>query len=184
MSLINDALKRAKQAQGDASPPPPELHLRPVEPSPYRRHGLSLMLPLSLGVVALFVLLLVWLSSRDSAPVRARQAEPAPVADNARPEPLTVEVSPQAQLAGTNSSAQAAATSTNNPATVNPPEPEKPAPLKLQGIIFNPRSPSTVISGKTLFAGDRIRDFKVTSITRDSVTLVSPDQKLVLSLDQ
>jgi hypothetical protein len=182
MSLINDALKRAKQAQGDAPPPTPELHLRPVEPSPYRRHGLGLMLPAAFGLVALCVLFLVWERSRDSTAVRARQSEAAPIAEAPKAQPPKAEVAPPPQPRGTNSSGYAAANSGTNGASVVS-EPEKPAPLKLQGIVYNPRSPSAVISSKVVFVGDRIRDYKVNAITRDSVTLVSLDQKLVLNLD-
>src|SRR5438270_14012455 len=102
MSLINDALKRANQAQGEAPPPAPELHLRPVEPSPCRRHGLGVMLPAALGLVALCILFLVWQWSRNTSAVRARQPDPVPSAETARPEPQTVEVAAQPQPAGTN----------------------------------------------------------------------------------
>ncbi len=68
MSLINDALKRAREAQQQARPtllPGPQL--RPVEPAQQARHGLGLLLPVALGVVALFGLFLVWRQRRDAA---------------------------------------------------------------------------------------------------------------------
>jgi hypothetical protein len=54
--------------------------------------------------------------------------------------------------------------------------------LKLQGVVYNPRRPSAVISGKTLFIGDRIRDFRVVAISQESVTLTGAGQTNVLSL--
>jgi hypothetical protein len=61
MSLINEALKRAKEAQRQAPPPPsPQMQFRPVEPSQHPRHGLSLIVPVALTVVALLALFFVW----------------------------------------------------------------------------------------------------------------------------
>src|SRR5512139_917391 len=80
MSLINDALRRAKKAQEHAPVPPPDLPFRPVEPSQQRNwRGLGLLLPAALAVVACLVLFLVWQwvhRSGDSTPteVAARTA--------------------------------------------------------------------------------------------------------------
>ncbi|HEY5909750.1 MAG TPA: hypothetical protein VJA21_04000 [Verrucomicrobiae bacterium] len=62
MSLINDALKRAKAAQEDApSPPPSSLQLRPVADTEIiARRGAGLLLPLALAIVALLILFFVW----------------------------------------------------------------------------------------------------------------------------
>jgi hypothetical protein len=64
------------------------------------------------------------------------------------------------------------------------PEPPKATPLKLQGILFNPTRPSAVINGKPLFVGDRIREFKVIAISRDSATLASSGETNVLNLSE
>jgi hypothetical protein len=64
------------------------------------------------------------------------------------------------------------------------PEPPKPAPLTLQGIVFNPRRPSVVINGKTLFVGDRIGQFRVAAIRPDSATLVASGRTNLLSMEQ
>ena len=61
MSLINDALKRAKAAQQQTPPPPVNLPFRPVEPAPvYIRRGLGLAMPVTLTIVACLALLLLW----------------------------------------------------------------------------------------------------------------------------
>jgi hypothetical protein len=70
---------------------------------------------------------------------------------------------------------------TNAPALV-PPSPPKPAPLRLQAIVFNPKRPSAMISGKTLFIGDKLGDQRVVAIDKDSVTLAGAGQPKVLSL--
>ena len=57
-----------------------------------------------------------------------------------------------------------------------------PKNARLQGIIFNPKSPSAIINGKTVFVGDRVGYARVASIARDSVTLEIDEQKLVLAV--
>jgi hypothetical protein len=61
-------------------------------------------------------------------------------------------------------------------------EAPKLAPLKLQGITYDRRRPSAVISGRTVFVGDRLRDMRVVSIQADSATLVGQGRTNVLSL--
>ena len=61
MSLINDALKRAKEVQEQVPPPATAgPQFRPAEPEPYARHGIGLMVPVAFALVALLTLLLVW----------------------------------------------------------------------------------------------------------------------------
>ena len=58
----------------------------------------------------------------------------------------------------------------------------KPAPLRLQSIIYNPARPSAMIGGKFLFIGDSIQGFRVTAIGQEAVTLIGGGQTNVLSL--
>ncbi len=213
MSLINDALKRAKQAQQQAAPSDsPGPHLRPVEPIPYVRHSVEFLVPATLAVMALLCLFFVWrwanqrgsMNKEERAKVRALTA-PAPVPQTVSlPDPpkvapstnvhedLSLASNPsseapaiprQAQPTAVSEAVQAdtAATQAVNSAVQEVP---KLPPLKLQGIVFSPTRPSAVINGKPLFKGDRIRDFKVVAIGKDSVTLVSPGQTNVLNLPE
>jgi hypothetical protein len=59
----------------------------------------------------------------------------------------------------------------------------KPPPPKLQAVIFNPRNPSAVIDGHTVFRGDRLGALRVTKITVNSATLVGEGQTNVLTLE-
>src|SRR2546425_13242848 len=104
MSLINDALKRAKQAQQQAPPTPGSgLQFRPVEPSQrvkLRYDRVALLLVVVLGVPAL---LLIWLWPHKSAASKAAGASteavvaakeisaptPAPAAAAVQPAPAT-----------------------------------------------------------------------------------------------
>jgi hypothetical protein len=222
MSLINDALKRAKEAQHQ---PPhaeaPSLQFRPVEPSQTARHSVGLLVPFGLAGIALLLLVLVWERAQErrmnaeagnsrqieatrtvrvspaiapvTAPVSATPAVPAangvgaiPVSAtvaSAQPKPST---SPEP---GAGTAPVAATPTASSPSATNSaPAPETPAPkpttLKLQSILFGSRKPSAMINGKPLFLGDRIGQFRVTSISEDSVTLVGAGQTNILSLNQ
>lgn len=220
MSLINDALKRAKDAQQDAPAPvhsgPP---LRPIETEMLVRHGVGLGIPILLALVALLILFFVWQYAprrnttgetsvaATEAQVRARtlpeqsaveSAKPTslPVAEQNTPQSPTAKITPtestassQAPQPGAPSPAAAkvetnTATSDTNSGVVVPQEPPKPALPKLQGIVFDPKRPSAVISGKTLFVGERIGGFRLAAITQESVTLVGGGQTNILTLEQ
>jgi hypothetical protein len=54
--------------------------------------------------------------------------------------------------------------------------------LKLQGIYYRLSSPTVLINGQTLTAGDSIQGVRVVKIERESVTLEMAGQKKVLIL--
>ena len=170
MSHINDALKRAQEAQQENPPTTPPLEFRPVEPDqqPPRR-STTLLVGLSLVIVAILglsSLLVYFISQSDSSTlqVAARVIDPplAPLAavSNAPAEPKT------------NAAVDVAA------AVVTPPAP----PMKLQGIFFNPRNPSALVSGQSVSLGDHVGGFRVVGISPVAVTLVSATATNVLSL--
>ncbi|HWX20827.1 MAG TPA: hypothetical protein VN578_13090 [Candidatus Binatia bacterium] len=179
MSLINDALKRAKETQQHAPSPSPGPQLRPAEPAQYARHSLGLIVPVGLAIVALLGLFLAWRLFQKQAPadpveVRAQtpaDAPPTPVSPAAAPvSTAPASVSSDASNAPTNSS------------VATEPAPPKPAPLRLQVIVYNPARPSAMISGKTVFIGDRIGEFRVVAINKESATLTGAGQTNVLNL--
>jgi len=230
MSLINDALKRAKQAQRDTPPPHlPAPHFRPVEPAPApSRHGVGILLPLSLAAVALLTLLLLWeLARRDNSSEQvqpkavvevAARSLPAPGALPTRlpsttPDPVSPAVTntgaPSKAVAGkpiergvaapeqstspnstpatvslsTNLIASSSDTPDTNRATSTAPAVPEPIPLKLQGIVFNPRRPSAMINGRIMFVGDRIRDLRLAAIRPGDVLLIGAGRTNLLSLE-
>ena len=219
MSLINDALKRAKQARPQTPPlATSNLPLRPVEPGPQAaRHGIGLLLPVSLALVALLTLLLLWeLSRRESPSAPVQQTRPLAVAartlPSAEPAPAKVEppsspspdstaisaksatgsgiegtaaaptfsTSPTTAPAGTNSTSTRQDDIETNAVPVTEPA---PPPLRLQSIIFNPRRPSAMISGRIVFVGDYIRDLRVAAIRQDYVSLIGTGRTNILSLE-
>ncbi len=237
MSLINDALKRAKDAQQDAPKPPnPGPPLRPVEDENLVRRSVGLVIPAALAIVALLILFLVWqYASRtktahqgqtlaSEARARTLPGQTAPPAtspaegaeQNLTPsKPKPADAAPATmptQSSGANSTLAPAATSqapeqavakqtNSSPVTAVKPdasssnapsnttavavtEPVKPLLPKLQGIVFNPKRPSAVINGKTLFLGERVAGFRVTAIGKDTATIVGGGQTNVLMLEE
>ncbi|MBP9903757.1 MAG: hypothetical protein IT579_05020 [Verrucomicrobia subdivision 3 bacterium] len=196
MSLINDALKRAKQTQLQRPPPTPPLQFRPVEPgqpNPVRTPLLFVGLALALILVIALGGLVVWFVAQKSAnglrvAARTTNEATAPVAEDAKvgliatPKPasvIPVEPAPVSAPAGL-----PVATGTNALQVTKTVEPPKALATKLQGIAFHPIRPSAIVNGKTVLVGDRVDDFRVLVITRRSVTLASPGATNVLSLSE
>lgn len=186
MSLINDALKRAKESQPATTPAPePEQPMKPVEPAtaPPTSRGMP---PYFLPAVLIVLSGACWFLIKGWETKRQAGVYPAPVEVKAReiaPAPGTEAANASRQFALTESS-QAATSSVA--ATVAPePAPEPPRPqtvFRLQGIFYRPSSPSAVINTKTVFIGDIVDEAKVKSIDRQSVTLVHDGQTKVLTL--
>ncbi len=180
MSLINDALKRATQAQpaaplpGETSPPMQPVTHRPTRSMP------AYFVPVLLLTLSLSCWFFVkaWGTRRPdlirssldaiSTSVAAREPEPPPASAPLDTPPV-----------GTNSPVPA---STNDvPPPPQPPKPPAP-PFKLQGIFYRPSRPAALVNTKTVYVGDKVGAAKVKAITQESVTLEIGGQTLVLTL--
>jgi len=214
MSLINDALNRAKQAQQNNPPPPPDLPFRPADPSPPQSSGRPILLIVVvlvvLGLAALLVVLAWPKRGAERTVADAMQSEapavetitpsaeapptnPVPVVEPAfetpPPEPAPAVVPPPATVepaTPTNTPVVAATNDSPTNVTVAAADttPPKPALPKLQGIFYRPERPSAVVSGKNVFIGSRVGEFHVLAITKESVTVGSATQTNVLSLGE
>jgi hypothetical protein len=204
MSLINDALKRAKQ-QHDQNQPPPfrGAPLHTIPPAPKTNHlPLVIVALLFALVLALVGLRLALHNKKTDAPktVSENKVE-IPLDPNAtapafiRPHdaPATPPPQPVAAPAPAPTPAPApviahpvAATpvAAPAPAVETPPvvEPKYFPPLRLQGVLFRPDHPGAIINGRTLFVGDKISGALVTAITRDKATVVFDGVTNVLQL--
>jgi hypothetical protein len=161
MSLINDALKQARQSQ-QPNQADGQLPLRPVAPAPPR--AAHWMLPLAVIALVGAAVFFIWLAlaGHKTPPAKAQELsakQPAPPAP-----PVAI---------ATNTPAVS-----NNVAAV----PSLLPPPKLQGIIYGQKS-WAIVDGKTVYVGDSVDNFRVKEISPNSITLESPDgseKKLVL----
>jgi len=203
MSLINDALKRATQAQPSATSarePEKEMELAP----PHRAVGIpGYFTPVLLFVVcgACWFLAKGWNGSRQ--PGLAQLITPEPIVAQAREiqedlppaEGVELPVPSNRQFALNDTPApreiaqpqtiQVAETPrAKDPSvlTVSARELPSAAQFKLQGIFYRPSGPSAVINSKTVFVGDTIADAKVKAISQLSVTLDLGSETKVLTL--
>jgi hypothetical protein len=185
MSLINEALKRAKQAQQENPATPPPLEFRSEEPgqiSPRRTTllivGITLLVVMILGMAGM----LIWFvaQSNSALPVVARVADAPLAAAASAPEITPANVPPvsaplpfeRPEPLNTNSA----------PAMAEVVAEIQPPALKLQGIFFNPSRPSVVVNGKTIYLGDRVSGFRLIAVSPVAATFVSATETNVLSL--
>jgi len=211
MSLINDALKRAKQAQQQpaAAPPAAPIQFRPVEPEAPPPRGPAVALPVTLAGAALLILLCAWIfvrrgaepklvaakprasgsesaaraaqsESEKAAPEPAAPEQVAVVGTQPTPKPSAIPTAPQSD-SGSHAASPGAVASVPAATDVIIPQPE-PLKFRLEAIIFNPKRPSAMIGGRTVFIGDRVSDYRVVSITQTTATLIGAGRTNILTL--
>jgi type IV secretory pathway VirB10-like protein len=187
MSLINDALKRAK-VQQQSSPDAPRMQFRPVEAArpPVKKNHTVIWIAVVImaGLIIGFVFRQLTRENKNAAPkeVKAREIVPA--------KPIPQETAPTAQ-------APAAATTASTPNSARHESPsqdvaavpiirqEEPRIVpKLQAVVFDLKHPSAIINGRSVFVGDRVNDLRVVAISQESVTLAGNGQTNVLVLGE
>jgi hypothetical protein len=153
MSLINDALKRARQSQQNP-PPAGRPPLRPTEPDD--NSNLAWLLPaiiIFLIVVACFFIGLAMANRTVNNIVNA----PEPAVSTTQP----VEVISPAPM----------------PPAIQPVVSNELPVFKVQGIGYDPLKPWAIINNQTVYLGDSIGGFHVKSISKYRVTLTGADGK-------
>jgi hypothetical protein len=170
MSLINDALKRARQAQpgGVQNPLPP---LPPASGRPAAA-GLWLLPAIVIFLVAAAIFLFGLAMAHRSAH-KDLTALLNPVAAAAAAQPAVAVAQPAA------APSPAAPTLIKAPAAVTLPKPPPPNLPRLQGIFYSPSAPAAILDGKTVRPGDSFLQYRVTEITRSTVTLAGPGGRAV-----
>lgn len=157
MSLINDALKRAKQSQQQRrQTAPPAPHLPPVEAAP--RNGLVRFFPFAvvlLVAMAGFFIVGFFAMPKPAAqikppPHQAQIAIAAPVVQKAPPPPPVQTVA------------------------VTAPRPAPPA-LKVQGIFYNNAKWQAIVNRQSVLVGDSVDGFRVKFISKNNVSFIAPD---------
>jgi hypothetical protein len=198
MSLINDALRRAKAVEQNApAPTHTELRFRPVDCNviPRRSNARWYLLGLIILLVGAGFIAFQFVGEKNpfklspAQPVQARSTvDPAPVSvpppvAQVAPVPQPAQVSSPALPAAVLSSALAQTNlSVATAETAVAPAAPKAVELKLQAIVFNPRNPSAMINGKTFFVGDKVGDFRLAAVDQETATLVKAGKTNVLAL--
>ena len=192
MSRINDALRRARQAQKYAPrTPPPAVRIAPVHQAQQRQSDFSMPLILALaGVLVLAGMLIsfaLFRHTRDkgttgiSTRIEARAAVTTP-----EPPPSTATPTPPQPAVDLQQVDFAAAPPSLAPLPMvtTTPTPEAPSPTLpvLQGIFYRPDRPTAIINGKSVRPGATVGEFQVLAISFDTVTVGNATQTNVLRL--
>jgi len=179
MSLVNDALRRAQDAQKKSPATAPAPQFRPPESAAPQKSAMGMLVPVVIAAVAIGALILI-LQSRQKTEARQSMPEPKPAA----PPVAVPETKPAVQPVVATAPAPAAPSSVAEKPILAPAV-TAPAPqFKLQAIFYAPGHSSAIISGKTVHAGDTFKGYRITAITQTSATLVSATQTNVMTLEQ
>jgi len=197
MSLVNDALKRAKDAQQKSPRVAAGPELRPAELAPMAKisRGLGPTTPVIIVLIVctgLILLLTVpWHRSTENHPTEIKVSARANPVSETRPPAQTAPVATSAAVvkpAVTKSAVVKPTVAAQAPVQPTPAPSVVPAPapvsLKLQAIFFVPGRSSAIINGKTVRAGDTIQGFRVTAINQNSATLISYTATNVMKLEE
>lgn len=194
MSLINDALKRAQEAQRPSTASS-AASIRTIDTQHKERPFISRML-----VVVIFLLLAAAFAFIGMAMTGrlARKNNAAPQVAAAHPV-AAVAAHPVAAVAAAPPVVAAAPIAPVQPAPVKPaPAPvavvaaAAPAPppfvfpdtLHVQGVAYDPAHPWAIVSSKMVYIGDTVKGVRVLAISRNSVTFGSHGQTNLLYVGQ
>jgi hypothetical protein len=153
MSLINDALKNARENHTPRAPQNPLPPLPPAkEPMPI---AMWLVPALVIFLIAAAIFFIAWAVAHHSVQAIVT-APPDPVVAKEQAAEMTLPiVAPQ------------------------PPPASPPDTPKLQGIFYSLTAPTAIVDGKTVSVGSHYRQYRVTEITKYTVTLTSADGQTI-----
>ena len=153
MSLINDALKQARQAPPRNTP----NSLPPLQPTQEESSGAVWLIP---AIVIFLIIAAIFFMGWAAAHNTVRTIMTAPATPSTQPDDTVV--------------APVVVTPMPTNAPVEAPPVELP---RLQGIFYSATTPTAILDGKTVSPGDQFNEFHVKSISKYTVTLVGPDKK-------
>ena len=210
MSLVNDALKRAKEAHDKQTGTPLRgAPLHTVPPPPASKIGLIALACFVLASVAAVGILYSkknllpqWGQTKPAtapAPASiiiiganldaAAKPNPAPMPVAVAATPATGKPTPAVGPATISEPAAKALVVDKRPAqnivpppAVVAPRPAPPQTLKLQGILFSASKPAAILNGHTYYVGDRIGNVTISAIEADRLTVIYSNQPVVIRM--
>jgi hypothetical protein len=158
MSLINDALNKAKQA------PPRNLPntLPPMQPAASNESSAAavwLVPAIVIFLIVAAIFFIGWAAAHNT--VHDAQVAQQPISATQQVEATSISDILQ---------------NTNKYVAVPTPQVEAYVP-KLQGIFYSATAPTAILDGKTVGPGDQFKEYKVKAITKYTVILIGPDKK-------
>ena len=149
MSLINDALKRARESQQN-DPPRGATPLMPVE---HKERGFNWILPALVILLIIAACFFIGLSLAKRTVANIADTPEAPATQQVESAPVTLLKAPM---------------------NIDAPAPVIVAPIKVQGIMYDLVRPWAIVDGKTVYVGDRVGDSRVKAISKSTITLEGP----------
>ena len=175
MSLIDDAIRRARQMQQNNLPAGGQP-LIPIKPKP---SDIGWVLPVTAGVFFAAACFFLGLSLANRTQPPAAVARRLPVKQPDKPVSAQQTPSPAASPAAQPPVAMVTPSLPPQPSPSPPPEP------KLQGIIFEQVRLGAIVNGKTVYAGDHVGNYLVEEISKTAVVLKKADKtRIVLELER
>jgi len=156
MSLINDALKQARQAPPRNPPnstPPLQPAATPDDASPTA----VWLVPAIIIVLVFGAIFFIGWASAHKAVHESILSAPDDVEDTNQVEIVSVPVG---------------IIPTSAPPVITNAAPK----FNLQGIFYSPTAPSAIMAGKTIHPGDQFRQYMVKEITRNTVILLDSNK--------
>ena len=179
MNATNEAINQTKEVRLSHPPPPPNP-LREARKAAATQEeepanaGLSLPSFVYMALLITFLLLGIVFLRLVNRRMQVRAAT-APASTTAVAAPVVQHPSHTPST----STPSATATDPNATLVVAPPT---PPPLRLQAVFYSPTKPSAIVSGSSVGIGDKVREYHVTAIGKDSVTLTGAFDTKVLKL--
>ncbi|HSY19023.1 MAG TPA: hypothetical protein VK815_11840 [Candidatus Acidoferrales bacterium] len=158
MSLINDALKQARQTPPRNTP----NSMPPLQPAQNHQESSPTAVWLVPAIIIFLVFAAIFFIGWAAAHRTVRTVAAAPADPDTTEQPETV----------------AGPIAVSSPPPPPPVAPTPPAPKpKLQGIFYSPTEASAILDGKTIHTGDQFKQYKVKEISKYTVTLIDADKK-------
>jgi hypothetical protein len=187
MSLINDALKKARKAQTAGASNADGPDLLPVDAGAGARGGSIFTLPFIIAVVLIMAGVLIWAwyragqvmvvrgnTSAATVSVAPKAIEPTKIV--ATKVAQTKMETPSSVTTGASTPAVVASADegSTNVLSVAAEAPKPAAAVyKLEGIFYSPKRPTAVINGDLVSVGSRVEAGRVVAIDEESATVVT-----------